>query len=129
MEKGLKKILEKAKKDKDVLAVIVFGSYARKEHGPLSDIDVCLMLRPKKLSRIFMSRKKLEYLKLVTNKYDIHVFQQLPSFIRVRILKEGKFLLDKNYDETFRVALSSIKEFDLFRKHYLYCIRSVAHGG
>ena len=95
MEKGLRKIIEKARKDKDVLAVIVFGSYVRKKVRP-KDIDVCLMLRPKKFSNLLMSNKKIEYLSLVSDKYDIQIFQQLPVFVRVRILKEGKFLLSKD---------------------------------
>lgn len=128
MERGLKKIIEKARRDRDVLAVILFGSHARKEAKPSSDVDVCLMLKPKKLSKLFMSSKKLEYLSLASPKYDVQIFQQLPSFIRVRILKEGKILLNKNYDEMFKIALDSIKEFDLFKKHYLYCIKSVAYG-
>jgi len=128
MEKELERILEKARKDKDVLAVILFGSYARKRTLPLSDIDVCLMLKPKRLSSLFISNKKLEYLSMVSSKYDIQIFQQLPVFIRVRILKEGKFLLNKDYDSMFRVAISSIKEFELFKNHYLYCIKSVAYG-
>jgi hypothetical protein len=65
---------------------------------------------------------------LVPDKYDVHVFQQLPLFIRIRILKEGKILLNKDYDAMFRIALNTIKEFDLFKKHYYYCIGSIAYG-
>lgn len=86
--------MKKQKNDEDVLAVILFGSYVKKKSKP-SDIDVCLLLRPKNLTKIFMSDKKIEYLNLVPNRYDIHIFQQLPVFIRVRILKEWKFLLIK----------------------------------
>jgi hypothetical protein len=87
------------------------------------------MLKPKKTNKLLMSNKKIEYSSLVTSKYDVQIFQQLPSFVRVSILKEGKFLLNKNYDEVLKIALDSIKEFDLFKKHYLYCIRSIAYGG
>jgi predicted nucleotidyltransferase len=128
MKNELEKIIEKAKKDEDVVAVILFGSYVRESFKPSSDIDVCLMLKPKKFNDLIMSRKKIAYSSLVPSKYDIQIFQQLPSFIRVRILKEGKFLLNKNYKETFGIALDTIKEFNLFKKHYLYCIRSVAYG-
>jgi predicted nucleotidyltransferase len=68
MEKELERILEKARKDKDVLAVILFGSYARKRTLPSSNIDVCLMLKPKRLSSLFISNKKLEYLSMVSSK-------------------------------------------------------------
>lgn len=65
MEKGLKKIIEKAKKDKDVVAVILFGSYVTKKTRP-SDTDVCIMLKPKKFTNLFMGNKKLEYLSLLS---------------------------------------------------------------
>lgn len=126
MEKEIKKIIEKAKNDKDVIAIILFGSYLKKEKP--EDIDVCLILKPKKFTKLFMSKKRLEYLKSLPNNYDIQIFQQLPVFIRIRILKEGKILLNKNYEETFKVALNSIKEFELFKKHYFYCIKSAAYG-
>jgi len=129
MKNELEKIVEKAKRDEDVLAVMLFGSYIKQSFRPSGDIDVCLILRPKRFSNLFMSKKKLEYLALVPNKYDIQIFQQLPVFIRARILKEGKLLLNKNYDEMFKVARDAIREFDLFKKHYLYCIKSVAYGG
>ncbi|MFP3985892.1 MAG: type VII toxin-antitoxin system MntA family adenylyltransferase antitoxin, partial [Candidatus Bathyarchaeia archaeon] len=123
MEKGLEKIVEKAKKDPDVSAVILFGSYAKQQPRPSSDIDVCLMLKPHKYTSLSMSKKKLEYLSLIPDKYDVQIFQQLPVFIKVRILKEGKFLLTKDYDAMFKVALDAIKEYDLFERHYLYCIK------
>ncbi|MDH5459415.1 MAG: nucleotidyltransferase domain-containing protein [Candidatus Bathyarchaeia archaeon] len=128
MLKELEKIVEKARKDKNVLAVIVFGSHARKESKPFSDVDLCIVLQPKKFDNLFMTNKRLEYLDLVPDKYDIQIFQQLPVFIRTRILRDGKLLLNKDYDTMFRVALNTIKEFDLFRKHYYYCIESVAYG-
>jgi hypothetical protein len=128
MKNGLERIIEKAKKDEDVLAVMLFGSYTKQSFRPSSDIDVCLILKPKEFSNLFMSRKKLEYLTFVPNKYDIQIFQQLPVFIKARILREGKLLLNKNYDALFRVVRDAIKEFDLFKKHYLYCIKSVAYA-
>jgi hypothetical protein len=128
MLKVLKMIKEKARKDKDVLGIIVFGSYARKESKHFSDIDVCIVLQPKKFDNLFMTNKKLEYLDIAPDKYDIQIFQQLPIFIKVRIFKDGRLLLNKDYDAMFNVAINTIKEFELFKKHYYYCIESVAYG-
>lgn len=128
MLKGIKKILEKAKNDNDILAIIVFGSHARKEEKLSSDLDICVVLQPKKFNNLSMTNKRLEYLSLVPYEYDIQIFQQLPTFIRTRILKEGKILLNKDYDTMFQTALNTIKEFELFKKHYNYCIKSVAYA-
>jgi len=126
MEKELEKVVEKAKKDEDVLAVMLFGSYARGEAKPDSDIDVCLVLS-KKFKGDF-TEKKLEYLSELPSKFDIHIFQQMPLYIRIRVLREGKILLDKNYDELVWLAIRTIKDFDLFEKHYYACIKGVAQN-
>ena len=123
----LTKIVEKAREDEDVLAVMLFGSYVRKKTKP-RDIDVCIVLKPKKFSNLFISNKKLEYLELCPDNYDIQIFQQLPVFIKVRVLKEGKFLLNKDYKSMTKIALNTFREFDLFKRHYYFCIKGIAYG-
>ena len=46
MDPALARLLSRAESDPDVLAVILFGSHARGEAGPTSDVDVCLVLVP-----------------------------------------------------------------------------------
>ncbi|MBI2451582.1 nucleotidyltransferase domain-containing protein [Candidatus Pacearchaeota archaeon] len=110
-----KKIIEKIKRNKEIIAVLLFGSYARKE--PYRDIDVCLVL-DKKYPALKMSRIKLEYSSLVPSKFDITIFQQLPLYIRKRILKEGKIILCKNESLLYEIAFSTIKEFEFYKKIY-----------
>ena len=85
--KELKTLLEKAKNDSRIIAVFLFGSYATKKHAPKSDIDICLVLRQdiKDYSSI-----RLQYLAELPSHYDIQIFQQLPLYIRIKVLKEGK---------------------------------------
>ncbi len=120
MFKKLEKIKEKARKDKDVLGIIVFGSYARKESKPFSDIDVCIVLQPKRFDNLFMTNKMLEYLGLVPEKYDIQIFQQLPLFIRTRILKDGKILVNKKIRKEFKfpVGIMDVLEIPGIKEHF-----------
>jgi len=118
-------IVKKAKKDKDILAVILFGSFARKE--PHHDIDVCLVLYPKKHAKLSLSRKKLEYL-TDFNKTDIQVYQQLPIYIRARILKEGKVLFCKNEDTLYDIAFETIKDFNDFEPRYKTYLEGVMNA-
>ena len=108
-------ILNKAKKDKEVVAVILFGSFARKEKN--KDIDLCLVLN-KKYSRLFVSKKKLEYTQIAKKSQDIQIFQQLPIYIRIRVLKEGKILLSKDDAFLYDLAFLTIKEFGFYKKIY-----------
>ncbi len=102
-------------KDKEVVATILFGSYARSE--PNRDINLCLVLN-KKLPNILMSKKRLKYSSLFPNKFDINIFQQLPLYIRKRVLKEGKVLLCKDENQLYDIAFSTLKEFDMYKKIY-----------
>ncbi len=120
----LEQIVENAKQDKDVLAVFLFGSFVKGKE--FRDVDVCLVLM-KKLSNIEMSRKRLEYLAKFPE-FDIQIFQQLPIFIRVRILKEGRILYCKNEDLLYDLAFKTIKEFEDFKPYYKAYLKGVLNG-
>ncbi len=121
--KELKQIAEKAKKDKEILAVIVFGSFARGEK--FEDIDVCLVL-DKKYDSLKMSRKALQF--SVLDKLDVHVFQQLPLYIRPRIFKEGKLIFCRNYDSLHDIAIQTMREFEDFKPIYQSHVEAVLNG-
>ena len=120
MEK-IGKLIEKAKKDKNVIAVALYGSSLK---GKGRDIDICLYL-DKKYNNLFMSKKRLDYLKYFN--YDIQVFQQLPIYIRKRILK-GKILYSKNEDRLYEIAYDTRKEFNYFEKYYNDYLEMVKNG-
>lgn len=120
------RIIEKAKKDEKILAIILFGSYARSERH--SDIDVCLVMKPDGYANLELSEKKLEFLIDVSDKFDIQVFQQLPIYIRIRILKEGKIIFCKNMDLLYDLAFQTVKEFEDFKPIYYGYLESVAHA-
>lgn len=117
-------IINKARKDKNILAVIVFGSFARKER--YSDIDVCLVLKERQ-KNIEMSKTKIKYLKGFPA-FDIQIFQQLPLYIRIRILKEGKILFCSNTDMLYDMAFATIKEFGDYKHIYDSYLEGVMHA-
>jgi len=120
----LNKVKEKAQKDKDVLAVLVFGSYlSGKGHR---DIDVCLVL-DKKLSNLEMSRKKLSYQK-IASVLDIQILQQLPLYIRMEIINKNKPLLIKDEDKMFDAARETVRDFEFFEKYYYDYLEYVKNG-
>lgn len=120
----IQKILKKAKTDKQILAVLQFGSsLSSKNHR---DIDVCLVMQ-KKEPNINISKKKLSYQKL-SNKIDLQVFQQLPLYVKKEILNKNKILLSKNKDKLFDLARETIKEYDYYQKYYLDYMEYLKHG-
>lgn len=102
-----------AAQDKDILCVYLFGSSARGEKSAASDVDICLVLNKDDYSPLELSRKKLEYQSMYSQA-DIQVFQQLPIYIRVRVLKEGKIVLCKDEDSLYNLAFSVITEYSDF---------------
>jgi len=125
MLKELKKISEKARNDGDVLAVMLFGSYARNEK--FSDMDVCVVLKQGKFDHLFLSKKRLEYLTAFPN-MDIQIFQQLPLYIKMRVLKEGKTIFCGNEDLLYDLSFSTIRQFEYFKPRYLSYLEGVLYA-
>ena len=118
------KLVEKAKNDRKILAVFLFGSFLRDKHP--EDIDICLVLR-KNVKKSEFSKIKLKYLSDFPD-LDISIFQQLPIYIRKRVIKEGKILLMKDFDELYDIVIDTIKEFDDFKKIYKMYLEGVMNG-
>lgn len=120
------RLVKKAKADQDLLAVILFGSHVRGEEGPASDLDICLVLQPGDWGDLELSQKKLEYLKSFN--LDAQVYQQLPLYIRRRVLKEGKVLFCRDVDKLYELAFRSVQEFEDFKHIYYGYLEEVARG-
>jgi len=118
----LEKIKDFAKEDKDILAVFLFGSLVRKELSRLSDIDICLVLEPAQYSELALSEKKLKFLELFPH-IDVKIFQQLPLYIKKRILKEGKIILCKDEEKMYNLAFSVITEYSDFEHIFRYYLK------
>lgn len=112
-------------KDKKIIAVLLFGSYTKSKH--YRDIDICVVL-DKKYPNLVMSKKRLKYTSLSPSKFDIRIFQQLPLYIRKRILKDGKIILSNNEELLYDIAFSTIKEFEMYKKAYYGYLESMQNG-
>jgi uncharacterized protein len=123
---GLNRLLERARRDPDVLAVILFGSRARGEASPSSDLDVCLVLAGAPPPALAASHKRLEY--LGDADLDVAIFQQLPLYIRSRVLKEGTVLFVRDEEALYELATRTARAFDDFRHVYREYLDQVARG-
>jgi len=119
-------LLEKARQDADVLAVFLFGSRARGDDAPGSDTDLCVALAARQPDPLSLSRKRLEYLEF--DGLDVHVFQQLPLYIRHRVLKEGRVLFVRDEDALYELAFRTVQAFEDFRYRYQEYLEEVAAG-
>ncbi|MCD6547345.1 MAG: nucleotidyltransferase domain-containing protein [Nanoarchaeota archaeon] len=90
MKKEVNYVLNKLKKIPEVQAVILFGSYAKKEQKPYSDIDIAVVLNP------INEEVEDEIFSLSSNSLDVVPFNKVPLYIQFEILKHGKILFMKN---------------------------------
>ncbi|MGE0825469.1 MAG: nucleotidyltransferase domain-containing protein [Candidatus Binatia bacterium] len=127
VDKQLARLLNKAQDDSDILAVLLFGSAARGEQTAASDVDVCLFLQLRTYAPLTLSQKKLAYRQ--GNDLDVQVFQQLPLYIRHRVLKEGKVLFARDLDMLYAVAFRTAQEFEDFKPIYRAYLAEVARAG
>jgi predicted nucleotidyltransferase len=115
-ERHVARLLQRVGDDADVLAVMLYGSAARGEASATSDVDLCLVLAPVRRTAAQMSAKRLEYLQDVD--LDVQVFQQLPLYIRQRVLRDGRVLFVRDEDQLYEVAFRTIQAFEDFRPRY-----------
>ena len=120
------KLIARAERDTDVLAVMLFGSRARGEAGPESDFDVCLVLANGPATDADRTRKRLDY--LAEADLDLAIFQQLPLYVRSRVLKEGRVLFVRDEDWLYDVAIRTVKAWEDFRHIHRMYLDAVARG-
>jgi len=121
------KLVKIAKQDTGVLAVFLFGSAARGDYHQASDVDICLILKSDRRTPLELSRKRLEYLKLSV--LDVQIFQQLPLYIKIRVIKEGKNLFSADEDALYQLVFDTIGEFEDFGNIYRDYLKEVANAG
>ncbi len=115
IEKAIEKIKNVERFEK-VKFVVLYGSAAEGQMTRDSDIDLCIYydgdydessgFRFKVLSELF------------DDIFDVQIFQQLPIYVRVEVLK-GKVIYCKDKRFLYEAARETIKDFEAF-KHRFY---------
>ncbi len=103
----------------EVEAIYLFGSHARGNAKPTSDIDICVLT-----VRNISKRVKEEILSNSSRRIDISIFWDLPPTIRFRILKEGKLLYKKDEIELQRIKVDTLRSYlDVQPMIIKHCVR------
>ena len=123
---GAARVVARAQGDPEVLAVMLCGRRARGEAGPESDFDVCLVLANGPTADGERTRKRLDC--LADADVGLAVFQQLPLYVRSRVLKDGKVLFVRDEDALYDVAIPTVKAWEDFRHIHRMYLHAVACG-
>lgn len=81
-----RKIVSTIQTHPKVVAVLLFGSWAKGELSPLSDVDLAVVLQSPD------SQDEAEIGSMYSGKVDVVLFHRLPLHIRFEVLKTGKEL-------------------------------------
>jgi len=129
MHPELARLVQRVQSDEAVLAVMLFGSEVRSEAGPESDLDVCLVLPPGRDGRAEQTTVREGYLDLSGGRLDLRVFQQLPLYVRRRVLKEGRVLVCRKEDALYEVARRTAQAYEDYRPRYHRHLEITARAG
>jgi len=103
--KEITRINKKISKIKKVDAIYVFGSYVDERFNPyLSDIDICIIGN-------LNQEEKYKILREIPEIFDISFFDELPIYIKFRVLKQGKCLFMRDLEKLNTIKLITISEY------------------
>ena len=95
--------------------IILYGSYLNKYHYDESDIDLCIYIQCEEMK---LGRIRLSLLEKFEDKLDIQMFQLLPIYIQIEVLK-GEVLYVKDEDLLYEIAYKAIEEYEDFSPFYI----------
>jgi len=127
VDRVVERLVSAARADRDVLAVILYGSRARGDAHAASDLDVALVLTDGVRTPLDVGRIQLRYASL--SDADIQVFQRLPLAVQSRVLREGRVLFVRDEDALYEAAFRTVRAWELFRPRYEAYLAEVARGG
>lgn len=120
-------LIQRVKSDDDILGVILFGSHVADSGMKPNDVDVCLVVCSDGNGINRLSEMRLKYLKEFD--LDITLFQQLPLYVRQRVLRDGQVLYCRDEDQLYELAFKTIRELSSFEHVYRFYLNEVAHAG
>jgi len=106
IKEWIKLIMNELRSNDEVEAIYLFGSYAKGNAKPISDIDICVLTK-----KNIPTRVKEEILSNSSKNIDISIFWDLPPTIRFRVFKEGKLLYKRDGIALQRVKVATLKSY------------------
>lgn len=91
--------------NKNILGILLYGSYIKNVETSKSDIDICIVAPSEK--KVKLLAFILNKINVVSKKFDIRFFSELPLYIKIQVIEEGQLIY-------------SLDEFDLYEYFYFY---------
>jgi Predicted nucleotidyltransferases len=101
----IKPIIDELKRE-EVQAIYLFGSHAKGNARPTSDIDICVIANKNVTKSV-----KGEIMANSSRSIDISIFWDLPPVIRFRVFRDGKPLYAKDELSLQRLKVDTLKSY------------------
>jgi len=79
---------------KDILGILLYGSYSKSKNTNRSDIDICIVAPSEEVQQLLSF--VLQNINVNANKYDIRIFNELPLYIKIHIIEDGLLIYSPN---------------------------------
>lgn len=117
----VQRIVAEIQQHPKVVAILLFGSWARGEQMPISDVDIAVLLDNPD------SSDEADIGSMYSPTVDVVLFHRLPVRIQFQVLKEGKPLFvcdeEKLKEVTFRVMRQYHEMQWLYRRYFEEVLR------
>ena len=81
-------------KKKDILGILLYGSYSKRQNVNRSDIDICIVAPNEDLHQLLSF--VLQNINVSAKKYDVRIFNELPLYIKIHIIEDGLLIYSSN---------------------------------
>lgn len=110
--KEVDNIIKKLKENQKVVAVYIFGSYAKGFTRANSDIDIAVIMKD------FTFDDEAEIGSMYSKKIDLVLFHRLPLHIQFEVFKYGKEIFVKDEDFVNEIKFKILRNFHERYRYY-----------
>ncbi len=85
---------------KDILAILLYGSVAKGEDTPQSDIDICVV-SPSYKGRKDMLNEIFRKVDVFSKNYDVRFFEEMPLYIQIDVIENNRIIFSRDVYELY----------------------------
>jgi len=105
LNEKISKIIEVIKSHPNVIAIYLFGSHAKGEATPLSDIDIAVILENP------TPESEADIGSLSSPEIDVVLFHRLPLHIKYEVFKYGREIFVRDEEKLLEIKLKVMREY------------------
>lgn len=103
--KSIKKDFKTIFEEKNILGILLYGSYSIDQETNRSDVDICIVAPKENNFELFSYISQT--IDIYSKKYDVRFFSELPIHIKIKVIENG-------------ILIYSPDKYELYEYFYFY---------